>query len=198
MAGWMGHVGFHLEPLADRLFQLVRDGDRIFADETTLPVLGTGRGRTRTGDLWTYLKTIVPVAERDRRSWPTASKLAAPPDASNGILRAGGALSSATAMPPIASSPIPIGRRTADARLRWAHLRRQFCKLHDAVSQTATWTIERMVDLGTIEARVGGCDAQSWLDARRATSAPIVDELHVHWESELTRISGKSKLAEAI
>ncbi len=39
MAGWMGHIGFHLEPLADRLFQLVRDGDRIFADETTLPVL---------------------------------------------------------------------------------------------------------------------------------------------------------------
>lgn len=39
MAGWVGHVGFHLEPLADRLF----------ADETTLPVLSAGRGRTRTG-----------------------------------------------------------------------------------------------------------------------------------------------------
>ncbi len=55
MAGWMGHVGFHLEPLAERLFQLVRAGERIFADETTLPMLAPGRGRTRSGYLWTYL-----------------------------------------------------------------------------------------------------------------------------------------------
>lgn len=56
MAGWMGHVGFHLEPLADRLFQIIREGERIFADETTLPVLAPGRGRTRQGWLWTYLR----------------------------------------------------------------------------------------------------------------------------------------------
>ena len=56
MAGCMGHVGFHLEPLAERLFQLVRAGERIFADVTTLPVLAPGRGRTRSGYLWTYLR----------------------------------------------------------------------------------------------------------------------------------------------
>jgi transposase len=61
MTGWMGHVGFHLEPLAERLFELIRAVDRIFADETTLPVLAPGRGRTRTGYLWTYL--------RDDRPW---------------------------------------------------------------------------------------------------------------------------------
>jgi transposase len=39
MANWMGHVGFHLEPLAERLFEHIRAGERIFANETTLPVL---------------------------------------------------------------------------------------------------------------------------------------------------------------
>jgi hypothetical protein len=56
MANWMGHVGFHLEPLAERLFEHIRAGERIFADETTLPVLSPGRGKTKTGYLWTYLR----------------------------------------------------------------------------------------------------------------------------------------------
>jgi hypothetical protein len=55
-----------------------------------------------------------------------------------------------------------------------------------------------MADLWAVEARVKGCDPQTRLDARRAASAPIVDELQMRWESELTGISGKSKLAEAI
>ena len=58
--------------------------------------------------------------------------------------------------------------------------------------------IARMADLWAVESQVRGYDPQTRLDARRHTSAPIVDELHVHWESELTPISGKSKLAEAI
>jgi transposase len=63
MAGWLGHVGYHLEPLAERLFKLIRAGDRIFADETTLPVLTPGRGRTRTGYLWTYLRDDRPSGD---------------------------------------------------------------------------------------------------------------------------------------
>lgn len=53
MVGWMGRVGFHLEPLADRVLHHVRAGPRIFADETTLPTLAPGRGKTKTAWLWT-------------------------------------------------------------------------------------------------------------------------------------------------
>jgi len=48
MAGWMGRVGFHLEPLADRILSQVRAGERVFADETTPPTLAPGTGKTRT------------------------------------------------------------------------------------------------------------------------------------------------------
>jgi transposase len=65
------------------------------------------------------------------------------------------------------------------------------------VSQTATWTVARVADLWAVEAQVKGCDPQTRLDARRRASAPIVDELMARWESELTRISGKSKVANA-
>jgi hypothetical protein len=39
MAQWMGAVGFHLEPLAAHVLARVREGEWIFAEETTLPTL---------------------------------------------------------------------------------------------------------------------------------------------------------------
>jgi transposase len=48
MAQWMGAVGFHIEPLAAHVFVRIREGERIFADETTLPTLDPGAGKTKT------------------------------------------------------------------------------------------------------------------------------------------------------
>jgi hypothetical protein len=56
MAGWMGRVGFHLEPLADRVLHHIRMGERIFADETTLPTLAPGTGKAKIAWLWTYAR----------------------------------------------------------------------------------------------------------------------------------------------
>lgn len=35
MAQWMGKVGFELQPLADYVLEKIKQGGRIFADETT-------------------------------------------------------------------------------------------------------------------------------------------------------------------
>jgi len=43
MAQWMGKLGF-----ADYLFDEIKKGERIFADETTLPTLAPGSGSTKT------------------------------------------------------------------------------------------------------------------------------------------------------
>ena len=56
MAGWMGRIGFHLEPLADRVLHHIRAGERIFADETTLPTLEPGAGKAKIAWLWTYAR----------------------------------------------------------------------------------------------------------------------------------------------
>ena len=56
MANWMGHVGFHLAPLADRILALIKEGERVYADETTLPTLSPGSGKTKTAWLWTYAR----------------------------------------------------------------------------------------------------------------------------------------------
>jgi transposase len=55
-----------------------------------------------------------------------------------------------------------------------------------------------MRQLWAIEDEVRGQPSQARLAARRAASVAVVQSLFDVWERELPRISGKSKLAEAI
>ena len=194
MANWMGHVGFHLEPLAERLFEHVRAGERIFADETTLPVLSPGRGKTKTGYLWTYLRDdrsyggsgppiVVYRFEDSRRAECLERHLAG----WSGLLQCDGY----AAYRKLAETDRPGGAATLACC--WSHLRREFFKLHaDGSSKVATWTVERMAELWAVEAKVKGQDPQTRLNERRRVCAPIVLELQSRWENELPRISGKS------
>ena len=61
LSGWIGAAGWWLEALHERVVAHVMAGTRVFADDTTLPVLDPGRGRTKTGRLWAYT--------RDDRPW---------------------------------------------------------------------------------------------------------------------------------
>jgi len=54
LADWVGHAAFHLRPLHERLLGKLRQRSKLFADETTMPVLDPGRGRTKTAQLWAY------------------------------------------------------------------------------------------------------------------------------------------------
>jgi hypothetical protein len=61
LAGWVGGACWWLEPLQARLAAHVFASTKLFADDTPLPVLDPGRGRTKTGRLWVYA--------RDDRPW---------------------------------------------------------------------------------------------------------------------------------
>jgi hypothetical protein len=65
-------------------------------------------------------------------------------------------------------------------------------------SQVATTTVERMADLWKLEAEVRGQSPEARAAARQTVSVPIVAELFSLWQKTLPRISGKSKLAEAL
>lgn len=54
MAQWMGHLGFELQICADYILERVKEGERVFADETTLPTLAPGSGKTTKAWLWAY------------------------------------------------------------------------------------------------------------------------------------------------
>ena len=65
MADWLGRAAFTLNPVYERLFAVLKNSTKLFADETTAPVLDPGRGRTKTGQLWTYAQDDRPWG-RDR------------------------------------------------------------------------------------------------------------------------------------
>lgn len=56
LADWVGRAAWHLRPVHERLLTHVRASTKIFADETTAPVLDPGRGRTKTGQIWAYAR----------------------------------------------------------------------------------------------------------------------------------------------
>ena len=61
LADWVGRAAFHLRPIRERILAHLKSSTKLFADETTAPVLDPGRGRTKTGQLWAYA--------RDDRPW---------------------------------------------------------------------------------------------------------------------------------
>lgn len=80
-----------------------------------------------------------------------------------------------------------------------SHGRRKFYELHVAKSsKVATETVERMAELWEIEEAVRGQNPHARVAARQERSAIIVRDLFTLWQATLPRVSGKSKLAEAL
>src|SRR4051794_9232630 len=69
LADWVGAAVFLLAPLAEAIGRHVRAGIALHADDTPVPVLSPGLGRTKTGRLW--------VLVRDERPWSSPSPPAA-------------------------------------------------------------------------------------------------------------------------
>src|SRR6202049_3660825 len=56
LADWIGRIAWLGRPLADRIGEHVMAGSVIHADDTPIPVLAPGNGKTKTGRLWVYLR----------------------------------------------------------------------------------------------------------------------------------------------
>jgi transposase len=81
----------------------------------------------------------------------------------------------------------------------WAHVRRKFYELHaNESSRLATQTIEAMTRLWQVEDEIRGQNPHHRCIARQKHARARVNDLFALWQRELPRLSGKSKLAEAI
>ena len=79
MVGWVEQGDELIDPLAAALGRYTLAGAKVHADDTPVPVLDPGRGRTKTGRLWVYVRDdrpcgeqgcaggVVPVLARPRR-----------------------------------------------------------------------------------------------------------------------------------
>ena len=195
LADWVGRAAWYLRPLRDHVLERLRRSERLFADETTAPVLDPGRGRTKTGQLWAYA--------RDDRPWgggdpPMVAYVYA---ADRKAERAEAHLSDFAGILQVDGygGYTALARRRQQIRLAfcWAHVRRKFYELTDT-SPVATDVLRRIAMLYTIELEVRGLPAEQRRAARAERSRAIVDDLHQYLEARNAQVSAKSKLGEAI
>ncbi len=198
----MGKAVFLLTPLAEAIGRHVRAGAVLHADDTTVPVLAPGLGRTATGRLW--------VVVRDERPWGSVAPPAAfyrySPDrkgihaeallgACHGFLHADGYAGFNKLYQPTAPGHDPPLVEVAC----WSHVRRKFFDVHHATaSPIALEALRRIAALFAIEGGVNGRAPECRRVAREDHARPLLDELKGFLDASLTRISGKSTLAQAI
>jgi hypothetical protein len=180
----------------EQLLAHIRASTKIFADETTAPVLDPGRGRTKTGQLWAYA--------RDDRPWggadpPIAVYVYAQNRKSEQPLAHLAAFTGVVQVDGYAGYRALARKNSVRLAFCWAHVRRRFYELAAAgPAPIASEALERIGGLYAIESEIRGRSPDERRDARQAKSRPILDAIEPWLREKLTLISQKSKLAEAI
>ena len=64
-ATWAGEASSLLEPLVAMLRRYVLAANKVHGDDTPVPVLAPGQGKTKTGRLWTYVRDDRPAASKE-------------------------------------------------------------------------------------------------------------------------------------
>ena len=202
LAGWIGQAAFLLTPLAEAIGRHIRAGAALHADDTTVPVLAPGLGKTKTGRLWVVVRDerpwgsgVPPAAlyhySADRKAIHAEALLAG----CRGFLHADGYGGFERLYKPTAPTEEPPLIEVAC----WSHVRRKFYEVHqETASPIALETLRQIAALFAIERRITRSPPEHRLAVRAEHARPLLDRLNAFLETSLTRISGKSGLAEAI
>lgn len=200
LSGWMGATAATLAPLVDLLRQeVIADADVLHGDDTPVPILAPGTGRTKTGRLWTYV--------RDERAHggarPPAAVFFASPDrkggrprvhlaAFSGVLQADGY----AGFNGLYENGRPGGALIEAAC--WAHTRRKFFDVHAKTgSAVALEALERIGSLYEVDRSIRGKPPDERRRQRQARSRPLATALKAWAETIVPQLSGGSDLAKA-
>jgi hypothetical protein len=185
-----------LDPLVEALRRYVMAAGKLHADDTRVPVLAPGTGKTKTGRLWTYVRD-------DRAAGDTAAPavwFGYSPDRGgehpvHHLRTFQGALQ--------ADAYAGFNQLYKDDRIRevacWAHVRRKFYDLEQAhASPLAREALERIAALYSIEDEIRGRPPDERRLVRQTRACPLLQSLHDWFEVSLTKLSRKSDTTAAI
>ena len=196
LAGWVGAASELLAPLVDEIKKHVLAASKIHADDTPVPVLAPGNGKTKTGRLWTYVRDDRPAGLGTAPAvWFAYSEDRKGEHPRRHLKDFKGALQ--------ADAYAGFHHLYGDGAIYevacWAHTRRKFHDIHVVHrSPTTTEALARIGALYGIEEQIRGTPAELRCSVRQTRSRPLLDELR-HWmEKTLRSLSTKSETAGAI
>jgi transposase len=204
LADWIGGIARLVSFLAELIGRHVTAATKVHADDTPVPVLDPGRGKTKTGRLWVYVRDDRPAGSLEApaayyRYTPTRE--GRHPQAHlkgfSGTLQADGFSG--------------FAELYAHGRVReaacWAHARRKFYdprlrggRLWHAATKSplAAEALRRIGKLYEIEVEIRGRPPDERQRVRQARAGPLLEALQQWLQATLTSVSAKSELAGAI
>lgn len=202
MADWVGSVASLMAPLVEALREHVLTGDRLHSDDTPVPVLEPGRGRTKTGRLWTYVRDGRPCGSEvppavayfyspDRKGKHPQAHL----ENFRGVLHADGY----AGFKDLYRGRGSDGDTPITEAACWAHARRKFFELTiNGPAPMAEEALRRIGELYDIETGVRGKPPDVRLRVRQEQAKPKIEALHDWLEDQHRRLPRKGTPAAAV
>lgn len=200
LTDYVGQVAWLLAPIAKAIRDHVFAGEKIHGDDTPVPVLAPGFGRTRTGRLWTFVRDDRPFCG----SAPPAAAYFFSPDRKaehpakyladfTGFLQADAYAGFAALYDPGRKTPGKITEVGC-----WAHCRRKLFDVWEATqSSIAREAIDRIAAFYAIEDKARFTPPDERL-RHRAGLIDLLDDFFTWAEATERKLSTKSALAEAL
>jgi transposase len=181
LADWVGRAAALMAPLVEALRREVLFGPVLHGDDTPVPVLAPGNGKTREGRFWVYVRDERPHGgERppgvayfyspDRKGERPRTHL----KDFSGVLHADGYAG--------------FNKLYEDGRIReaacWAHVRRKFFDVAKALnSPLAREALDKIGALYGIEEDIRGQSPEQRTAARRARASPLLDDMRAWFDA---------------
>lgn len=196
LAGWVGASSALFDPLVDALREHVLAGRKIHADDTPMPVLAPGTGKTKTGRLWTYVRDERPAGEKTAPAvWFAYSEDRKGEHPRQHLRNFKGALQADA----YAGFHHLYDGGTIYEVACWAHSRRKFYEIHAAhPSPITTEALDRIGALYGIEEDIRGKPMDLRREVRQSRARPLLDGFRTWLEKSLRQLSPKSETAAAI
>jgi transposase len=196
LAGWVGQTAAALGPLIASLRKDVLASDVLHGDDTPVPVLAPGAGKTKTGRVWAYVRDGRPHGSPEPPAaiyFYSADRKGEHPQGHlksfKGILHADG----------YAGFNAIFERGGVTEAACWAHVRRKFFDIYAAnASPIAKEALDRIGALYAVEEAMRGKPPDERQRRRAEHSAPLVANFKTWIETTLPKLSGKSEIAQAI
>jgi hypothetical protein len=192
LSGWVGATTAALAPLTEVLPADVIASETLYGDDTPVPVLAPGSGKTKTGRIWTYVRDERPcggIRPPAALFFYSSNRKGEHPRAHlepfTGVLHADGYAGF--------NGLFETGRIIEAAC--WAHVRRKFIDVHAATaSPIAKEALDRIGQLYAVEQTINGSSPDQRRQQRQLRSKPIAEALAAWAEQNMPKLSRKSEL----
>jgi transposase len=192
LAEWIGRIGVALQPLADRLAELLRERSCLHADETPVRQLDPGSGKTKHAYLWAYRSNVLddgpPVVVFDYQTSRAGAHARAFLQGWRGHLMVDDYVGYKALF---AEGPIELACL--------AHIRRKFFDVHAASgSPVAEEALRRIAQLYAIEQQAAAMTSLERGALRAQQAVPALANLHAWLLATQRSVAAGSSTAKAV